>query len=183
MVALCFVALVEASLATQDAERSVTNAYGFAIYIGEVATGGNEVLPDVKLMSPILRDKDFVSFQTNGHGFVITRNSARKLLEKLQSPFNFKRPDELVWPDTPFILAVDGEAIYKGVFTSLRSSTSFHIPRLMVIDRRLELGATNNVEFYIEGPEKSCGDRRIVSKARQLALHLDDVVKPPGHMP
>ncbi len=184
IVALCFIFSVEVPLGAQDAKRAVTNAYGFAIYIGDgVAGRGDEVLPDVKLMIPILCDKDFVSIQTNGHGFVITRNAVRKLLEELQRPFTFKRPDELVWPDTPFILAVDGEAVYKGVFTSLRSSANFHIPRLMVIDRRLELGGTNSVEFYIEGPEKSCGDERIVRKARQLALRLGDVVKTPGHGP
>ena len=80
-----------------------------------------------------------------------------------------------MWPDTPFVLEVDGKPIYIGMFSCNFSSMAYtRTPVIKAKTPAIDVQATNNVNFQInfDKIEKSVidprSDSRIINAVRRL---------------
>ncbi len=99
--------------------------HSFAIYLAEgmdkrAVYHGTDSWQDAKLAAePIITDADIVSYDILQHAMTLTREAFNRI----------KRPPV---SGTPFVVVVDGEPVYAGVFTTCASSFSFAVPSITV---------------------------------------------------
>ena len=167
----------------------LTPTLGIYLFSGQVKFQGQAPW-DLKMANvpleadPAVADYDFASFDTNSYKFSLTAEAAKRLSRRLATLPGWSQPERnlqggmaysCMWPDTPFVLEVDGMPIYIGMFSCNFCSMAYtRTPVIKAKTPAIDVQATNNVNFQInfDKIEKSVidprSDSRIINAVRRL---------------
>jgi hypothetical protein len=105
--------------------------------------------------TPVLSDKDFVSFDVKKQEFTITGAAAKRLADRIwekggREPYLLNGDVyELIPFPTLFVMKAEGQPIYVGLFGTMVSSMSFSGPTILADEYAISPKQKANVDFRI----------------------------------